>query len=112
MLHIDINGRKLTNLRFADDIVIFANTTEQLHQKLVNLINCKKLVGLDINCRKTRIMSNNSKIPIPVNGMMMEYVEEYIYLGQIISFDGRGSKEVKRRINSTWKKYWSLKKIF
>lgn len=42
----------------------------------------------------------------------MEYVEEYIYLGQIILFEDRGNKEVNRRINSAWKKYWSLKKVF
>lgn len=52
-------SRKLTNISFADDIVIFANTTEQLQQLLVVSINYSKLVVLDINYTKTKIMSNN-----------------------------------------------------
>lgn len=46
----------------------------------------------------------------------MKYVEEYIYLCQLISFEDRGNKEVIRRINSTWnigpsKKYSETSKL-
>lgn len=37
---------------------------------------------------------------------------EYIYLGQTISFHDNTNKEITRRTDLGWKKYWSLKKIF
>ncbi len=35
-----------------------------------------------------------------------------IYLGQLISLENRTEKEINRRINLPWKKFWSLRHIF
>ncbi|CAG9125592.1 unnamed protein product [Plutella xylostella] len=39
------------------------------------------------------------------------YVDEYIYLGQIASFENRQDKEVERRITNAWKSFWSMKDL-
>lgn len=47
-----------------------------------------------------------------INETPIEYVESYIYLGKQISFKNtRRQDEINRRINMTWKKYWSYKEI-
>ncbi|CAG9128206.1 unnamed protein product [Plutella xylostella] len=46
-----------------------------------------------------------------INGQEIGYVDEYIYLGQIASFENRQDKEVERRITNAWKSFWSMKDL-
>ena len=50
-------------------------------------------------------------IPIHIRGIQIEYVTDYIYLGQTLSFQNSAEKEMKRLIAQAWKKFWSLKHI-
>ena len=68
-------------------------------------------VGLSMNHSKTKIMTNGTPSTISIMGTEIQYVEEYIYLGQIVSFTQRMEKEIKRRIAQSWKAFWSLKFI-
>lgn len=43
--------------------------------------------------------------------MIEYYVDEYIYLGQVISTTDQMSREIQRRTSNAWKKYWSLKEV-
>jgi hypothetical protein len=70
-----------------------------------------KKVGLALNATKTKIITNGRDQIIAVDGETIEYVSEYIYLGQSISFTDQTEKEINRRIAIAWKKYWSLKEI-
>lgn len=56
-------------------------------------------------------MTNCGKTPIKLQNNVMEYVEKYLYLGQIVGFENKGA-EIERRITNAWKKFWSLKKLF
>lgn len=110
---ISINGKKLFNLRFADDIALITTSLEEL-QQLINILEKLTIeAGLKINTTKTKLMTNSDqKNTIRINSEEIEYVSEYIYLGQLISFDNGLEKEINRRINKAWSKYWSLKHIF
>ena len=55
---IPISGTRLTNLRFADDIVVFSQCPHELQQMLQELSEASKRVGLTINHEKTLVMSN------------------------------------------------------
>lgn len=108
---IKINGEYLSHLRFADDIAIFAEESTQL-QKMVNeLARESKKVGLFLNATKTKIITNGTYQTINVQGQSIEYVSQYIYLGQSVSFLDQTESEINRRIATAWKKYWSLKEI-
>ncbi|KAL0839057.1 hypothetical protein ABMA28_017043 [Loxostege sticticalis] len=109
MKGIDIGTKKLTNLRFADDIVLFANTSTELATMLEQLSEASLEVGLMMNRSKNKVMTNAAEHDIVVNGQRMEYVDEYIYLGQIVSFENRQDKEIGRRIENAWKSFWSMK---
>ncbi|GBP94035.1 Putative uncharacterized transposon-derived protein F52C9.6 [Eumeta japonica] len=41
----------------------------------------------------------------------IEYVDEYIYLGQLIATRDTMPKEIDRRIANTWKRFWSLSEV-
>ena len=56
-------------------------------------------------------MTNANVIYIHIRGVQIEYMTDYIYLGQTLSFQNSAEKEMKRRIAQAWKKFWSLKDI-
>lgn len=110
---IEINGKYLSHLRFADDVVILAETREEL-EKMINELNDKsKIAGLEINLKKTHIIANKDyEHEIKIGKEKIEKKDDVIYLGQNISLKNRYGKEVKRRIKIGWAKFWSLKRIF
>ncbi|KAJ2938173.1 hypothetical protein O0L34_g18513 [Tuta absoluta] len=101
---IRINGHLLNHLRFADDIVIFAETPRDLELMMCSLDEESSKVGLELNTSKTKAMSNSQKRPININGKRIEYVDNYVYLGKQISFSKTSNEEeVLRRSNLAWK---------
>lgn len=107
-----INGSYLSNLRFADDIVLFSESAKQLEIMLNDLNNESSKIGLELNTNKTKVMTNHTQDPIKVQGNVIEYEESYIYLGKQISFkQSRHRDEIERRVKITWKKFWSYKEI-
>lgn len=105
---IMINGRRLTNLRFADDVILFAKTAKDLGHMMEELSNTCQKAGLTVNISKTKIMTNYLELPIIFNQKHVDYVQEYIYLGQLVSFMKSGEREIIRRISLAWNKFWSL----
>jgi hypothetical protein len=63
-----------------------------------------------MNPGKTKLMTNGAT-PIFLNGQQLEYVQDYTYLGQNLSFHKGSEKGIKRRIGLAWKGFWSLKFI-
>ena len=114
-LGININGEYINHLRFADDIVIMAETLEDLSTMLNDLSRVSAGVGLKMNKDKTKIMSNSLVVPtsVVVDGSALEVVDEYVYLGQIVQL-GRSNfeKEVNRRIQLGWAAFGKLRHIF
>ena len=55
---VKINGERLSNLRFADDIILFAESEEHLVNLLKDLNVEGKRDGLKMNKKKTKIMCN------------------------------------------------------
>ena len=108
---ISIDGKKLFNLRFADDIVLISESHKELTNILQELYTYSKEIGLKINTNKTKIMTNSVTLPTTIDKTVIEYTDEYIYLGQIVSFKDKINKEIDRRISLAWKKFWGLKFI-
>ncbi|CAG9094113.1 unnamed protein product [Plutella xylostella] len=109
---ISIDGEILTHLRFADDVVILSEDHENIVEMLTAMEIESQKVGLYMNKSKTKIMTNGEEKNTTIGSGNIEYVKEYIYLGQLISFDNAISKEIDRRITLGWKKYWLHKDIF
>ena len=82
---------------------------------LKELDSAGKQVGLSINRSKTKVMNNSffPNIPsIEVNNELIECVEKYTYLGQVITMNSSNEEEITRRVNLGWQAFGSAAWIF
>ena len=85
---VTINGVNLTNIRFADDTVLLANSDQSLQVMLDSLCSVCKAYAMKLNGKKTNTMYIRKTIPdsfvIKAEGKGLEQVHEYQYLGTTI----------------------------
>ena len=55
---IEIAGRNISNLRYADDITLMAESKEELKSLLMKVKEENEKVGLNLNIQKTKIMAS------------------------------------------------------
>ena len=55
---INIGGRKINNLRYADDTTLVAESEEELKSLLMRLKEESERAGLKLNIKKTKIMAS------------------------------------------------------
>ena len=106
---INVDGERLSVLRFADDLVLICSTPDDLQEMLEKLRSQSERVGLKINTEKTKLMTNRTHVHVTINGETVHYVSEFLYLGQIMAIHNRQTREVDRRIQNSWKAFWKLK---
>lgn len=104
-------GRNYKDLRFADDIILFATSAEDLRRGIQEVAQQSRKAGLELNAKKTKLMTNSTEDIIKLDNQELEYVNEYTYLGQTMSFNNATRKEIQRRISAAWSKFWGLKFI-
>ena len=107
---ININGVGLSNLRFADDIILFAESEDKLKEMLEELNNEGKKDGMKLNKKKTKIMCNEvarrrPRTGVKIDAEQLEEVTEYKYLGRLITSGNELSKEIGERITSGWRRF-------
>ena len=100
---LKIGGIHIANLRYADDTFLLAESEEQ-PQKILDRVNEVGIqVGMKMNAKKTKtiVISKDEvkpKIDIMVDGTGIQQVAKFMYLGQLIIYDGKYDMEVTRRI--------------
>jgi hypothetical protein len=57
-------------------------------------------------------MCNTGETNFTLNGKQIETVNEYKYLGSLVSFENHEMKEVNARIAGAWRSFWALGKYF
>lgn len=90
----------LEDLDFADDLAVISATYTHIKEKTNRLSRYAKQVSLHINKQKTQTMRINALVSDPVNieGEPAEDVNDFTYLGSVISTDNRAQKDIKARI--------------
>ena len=93
---ININGERLNNPRFANNIILFAETEDELRNLLDSLKREQKKVGM--NKKKTKIMCNEVAKKMWRQGISiieehLEEVDEYKYLGRLLTPGNEMTKE-------------------
>ena len=78
-----------------------------IQDMMTDLNRESKKVGLKMNKTKTKVMFNNKvpKKPIEIEDEILEEVDEYINLGQLIKVEKDHDCEIKRRITIGWKAF-------
>ena len=95
---INIAGRNINNLRYADDTTLTAESEEELKTLLMKGKVESEKVGLNLNMQKTKIMASGPITSWEIDGETGETVSDFIYLGSKITADGDCSHEIKRRL--------------
>ena len=92
---IKIAGRKINNLRYADDTTLRAEIEEEVKSLLMKVKEESEKVGLKLNIQKTKIMASGPIALWQLDGETMEIVEDFLFLGSKITTDGGCSHEIK-----------------
>ena len=69
---IKIAGRNISNLRYADDTTLMAESEEELKSLLMKVKEESEKVGLKLNIQKTKIMASSSITSWQIDGETME----------------------------------------
>ena len=92
---IEIAGKNINNLRYADDTTLVAESKEQLKRLLMKIKEESEKVGLRLTTQRTK------KRPITswqIDGETIDTVTDFIFGGSKITADGDYSHEIKRRL--------------
>ena len=101
---VSITGRLITNFRFADDIVVNAEDEEEAGILVDRLNTTTTRYKTEIGPDKTKVMANNSngfQREIKIKGQRLEEVENFKYLGAIISNEGSKPEILSRTAQTT-----------
>ena len=74
---IKIAGRNISNLRYADDTTLMAESEEELKSLLMKVKVENEKVGLKLNIQKTKIMASGPIASWQVDGETVEIVTDY-----------------------------------
>jgi len=92
---IKIAGRRINDLRYADDTTLMAESEEELQSLLKGKEESEK-VGLKLNIQKMKIMASGPITSWEIDGETVETVSDFILGGFKITADSDCSHEIKR----------------
>ena len=79
---INIAGRNINNLRYADDTTLMAESEEELKSLLMKVKEESEKVGLKLNIQKMKIMASGPITSWQIDGETVETVSDFIFLLQ------------------------------
>ena len=93
---LKIAGRNNNNLRYADDTTLIAESEEELKSLFMKVKAETEKVGLKLNIQKTKIIASGPITSWEIDGVTVETMADFIFLGSKITADGDCSHEMKR----------------
>jgi len=85
---IKIARRNVSNLRYAYNTTLMAESEEELKSLLMKVKEESEKVVLKLNIQKTKIMASGPITSWQIDGETVETVDEFIFLGSKITADG------------------------
>ena len=76
---IKIAGRNVSNLRYAEDTTLMAESEEELKSLLVKVKEESEKVGLKLNIQKTKIIASGPITSWEIDGETVETVSDFIF---------------------------------
>ena len=103
MKRVIVGGSNIINNRYADDTALLTLCTTDLQDLVTEINNKGKPYGMEVNIKKTTTMVASKKQPVPkanitIDGTPIEQVTNMVYLGHMVSDNGKSDIEIKRRI--------------
>ena len=78
---IEIAGRNINNLRYADDTILMAEREEDLKILLMKVKEEREKAGLKLNIQKMKIMASGPNTSWQIDGETVETVSDFILGG-------------------------------
>ena len=91
---IKIARRNINNLRYTDDIILIAESEEELKSLLMKMKEKSEKPGLKLNIQKTKIMVSGPITSLEIDGETMETVTDFMFWGSNITADGDCRHEI------------------
>ena len=112
-------GWLLTNLRFADDVLLFAPSFHSISEMIADMNEEANKHGLQLHPDKTKILHNGKgQRRVPPRAIIEDMQIEVLaptgstkYLGRNLTFSNPTSTEIDNRISVGWRKFRSLKSV-
>ena len=95
---IKIAGRNISNLKYADDTTLMAESEEDLKRLLMKVKEESEKVGLKLNIQKMKTMASSSITSWQRDEETVERVTDFIFLCSKVTSDGDCSCEIKRHL--------------
>ena len=99
---LKIARRNISNLRYADDTALMAESKEEQKSLLMKVKEESEKADLKLNIQKMKIMTSSPITSWQIDGETMETMRDFIFLGSKITADGDCSQEIK--MLAPWKK--------
>ncbi|KAI8509548.1 hypothetical protein Bbelb_133960 [Branchiostoma belcheri] len=112
---ISIGGRRICNLRFADDIDLLGGSNAELQELTDRLTQSADSFGMETSTEKSKVMVNSRnevKAVMYMNGEQLEEVDSFTYLGGTITKDGSSLEEVRRRLGVATSAFSRLSRLW
>ena len=105
---------KLEDLDFADDLALLSSSHNHIQEKTNRLCRFAQQTGLTINEKKTQIMKINNTIQntVTIKDHHIEEVDDFTYLGSLLSKEDSTSKDIKSRLNKARTAFAKLRPIW
>ena len=87
---------EISNLRYADDTTLMAESEEELKSLLMKVKVQSEKVGLKLNIQKMKIMASGPITSWEIDVETVETMSDFIFLGSKMTADGDCSHEIKR----------------
>ena len=93
---LQIGGRIVTNLRYADDIILLATSEAELQElEKIRTDRVSRKYSLLINVDKTKVMASDGiACRILIQNEQLEQVDTFSYLGSLITEDVECTTEI------------------
>jgi hypothetical protein len=100
-------------LVYVDDVLLVSGKREHLQNDVIEWGSTLQQRGFEINTAKSKIMKiskvqDNEELNIKCKEITLEVVEQYSYLGVIITNGGRIDKEINNRIKKANQIYYEV----
>ena len=97
-----IGGKLLKDVRFANDQGMVADSEDGLQKLMNGLVKAATSYDMKINVKKTKVMRVSRRgegiVNIVIEGVRVEQVDRFKYLGSMITAGGRCESEIRIRI--------------
>ena len=86
-LGVRVGGLRLTNLQYADDTIIMAESSEDL-KMLITKVKAESVnAGLYLNIKKTKVMMTDDTCEFEMDGDKIEVVQSFNFLSSLVNED-------------------------